>query len=252
MADYGRRVNKFDEKGKFLSSFIISAQHWQPFIMKINSKGHIFLGGLKENFKNPGTGEWINLYNEKGKYIKSFFKTNKYTKEWMLSIPPQCMFDIDSQDNIYAVQHNEYKIYKYNSIGKLLRTIGNAPRYFKAPNFKEKIDLSKYYKNQRKLREKLTELSKSWTKLINIKIIKDNYLILVLETNNLIKDFTKKYIIDIWDKEGNFIAGGIQTDYKLLCKDKSDNLYFLIYTDEEEALEKEPTYIIGKYSLKIN
>lgn len=59
--------------------------------------------------------------------------------------------------------------------------------------------------------------------------------------NNLIKGFDKKYVIDIWDKEGNFIAWEIQTDYKLLCKNKDDYLYFLIYTDVEEPLEKENT-----------
>ena len=76
-------------------------------------------------------------------------------------------------------------------------------------------------------------------------IVKNTYLLLVIEINNLIKGFNKKYVIDIWDKEGNFVAGGIQTDYRLLCRDKEDNLYFLINKDEQK-------YSIGKYHLTLD
>lgn len=246
-----RRINKFDKDGYFISSFIISGSHFSPNdIIIVDSKDSLFLGGYRENFNNPGAGTWINKYDSKGKYIRSFFPRNT-TQRWMLSMFPSFSFDMDEKDIIYAVQINEYKISVYNSEGRLLRTFAKAPYYFKKPDPNLRVDFSKF-KSQSKLMEELIKLSKSWTKILRIKVVKNKYLLLVLETNNLIKGFNKKYVIDVWDKKGNLIAGGIQTDYKFFCTDKDGYVYFLTYTDEEEALEKDPEYRIGKFRIKID
>jgi len=246
-----KRISKFDKNKGFINSFIISGAHEPALSIKVNSKGFIFLKGFKRrDYKHLESGMWINKYSSKGKYLTSFFPSNKFNKNWVLRIAPFCSFDIDKEDIIYAVQHCDYKISKYNSEGKLLKTFGKTPSYFKHPNIKEKVDFKRFNTNF-ELLKKLKELSVSWTKLIDIIVVRNRYILLILEMNNLIKEFDKKYVIDIWDKEGNFIAGGVQTDYRFLCKDKDDFLYFLIYTDVEDPLEKDPQYIIGKFTLNI-
>ena len=99
------------------------------------------------------------------------------------------------------------------------------------------------------MREALINLSKTWTKIIRIEVVED-VILLVMEMNNLVKGINCKYLIDIYDVEGNRLYQGIKTDYKLLCSDKQGNIYFLLYTDEEEALDTSPKYEIGIFRLK--
>lgn len=242
-----RRISKFDKNNGFIDSFIASEPHDPAWRIKTNSQGFLFLMGFKrKDYEHLDIGTWINKYSSKGKFLTSFFPSNKLNKNWVLRIGPHCSFDIDKEDIIYAIQHCDYEISKYNSEGKLLKVFGKAPSYFKYPNIKEKIDF-KRFDTQFELIKKLKKLSVSWTKIIDIIVIKDKYILLILEMNNLINGFDKKYVIDIWGNEGNFITGGIQTSYRFLCRDKDDYLYFLTNTDEEELLEEDPQFIVGKY-----
>ena len=54
--------------------------------------------------------------------------------------------------------------------------------------------------------------------------------------NNLVKGINHKYLIDIYDVDGNRIYQGIQTDYKLLCSDKLGNIYFTAPGPENHML----------------
>jgi len=244
-----RRINKYDREGNFISSFICSGMHWPPHIICIDSEDNYFFGGFKANLQklNFGEGMYINKYSPKGKYLKSFYSRNT-NQLWFLSLYPFFGFDMDEEDKIYAIQMNEYKISVFDSEGNLIETLGKTPAYFKKPDPSLRVGYSRF-RDQSKLREKLTKLSKSWTKILLIKVIKDEYILLELEMNNLIERFNKKYVLDLWSKKGKFLAGGIQTDYKFLCTDKDGYVYFLIYTDEEEVTEKEPEYVIGKFKL---
>jgi len=241
-----RRINIYNSSGEFRTSFILSGQHWTPHIMRINSKGMLLLGGYKADFKKPNTGPWINIYNKKGKYMKSFFPTNPRASGNLIRPFSKCWFELDENDILYAIQETDYKIYKFNSEFKLLEEFGNVPSYYSPPNLPPN---EKGVKSINELREKREKYYASWTQLVNLTVIKSHILIL-LETNGL-KGIKSKFILDIYNKDGDLILGGIQTDYKFICKDKNNNLYFLIYSDEE-SLEKEPQYIIGKYQLKLD
>jgi len=245
-----RRINKYDKEGNFLSSFIITGAHWPPNLIYIDSNENFFLGGLKSAFKEKEPETWINKYSSKGKYIKSFFIRNT-NQAWLRSIFPFFGFDMDDEDIIYAIQINEYKISVFDSEGNILKTFGKAPYYFKVPDPKLKVNWSKF-KTQSEMRDELTKLSKSWTRILHINLVSNKYLLLILEMNNLIKGFDKKYVVDIWDKKGDLIIGGIRTGYKFLCSDKDGYVYFLTYTDEEKVLEKDPEYRIGKFKFTID
>ena len=239
-----RRINIFDKEGKFISSFITSASHWQPVLIRNDSKKNIFFGGYQLDYEKKAPGKWINKYNSSGKYKNSFYRAHT-NQDWLRNVG-FFDFDIDDKNEIYAVQMNKYVISVFNSEGQLLKTLGAKPSYFKELNSDVIFDFKKF-KNPSSAKNELLKLSKSWTKILQVKVICDNYLLLVIETNNLIKGLNEKYILDVWDKEGNFIVGRIPTDYKLLHIDKEGYVYFLIYSDEGEATEKDAQYKIGKY-----
>lgn len=246
-----RRINIYDKNGVFKSSFINSGSHMTPETIKIGSRNDIFFGAYKEDFNNPGKGYWINKYNSEGKYIKSFIRRNTEQQQWMLGLDPSFCFDIDKEDIIYSAQVNDYNISVYDAEGSLIKSLAKAPYYFKKPDPDIKVEISKITTQSEAIKI-LDKLSKSWTRICDIVVVKNTYLLLILETNNLIEGINSKYIIDIWDKKGNLIRGGIQTDYKYLCMDYNDYLYFLTYTDEEQAVEKDATYRIGKFKLGLN
>lgn len=245
-----KRISKFNLDTGFVNSFIISGTQNEAFSLRINSKGFIFIKGFnRRGSTDLESGMWINKYDPKGKYLTSFFPSNKCNINWVWRIAPFCSFDIDNEDIIYAVQHCDYEISEYNLECRLLKKIGIAPSYFKRPNIKGKIDF-KMFKTRDELANKLKMLTVSWTKLIDIVVIRNKYILLILEMNNLVKEIDKKYVIDIWDKEGNFIAGGLQTDHNLICRDFEGYLYFLIRGVGENS-EKKHQYIIGKYALNL-
>ena len=167
---------------------------------------------------------------------------------WLLRMFPVFCFDIDPNNLIYAAEINKYSIKVYDSEGNYIDKIGAIPSYFREPSSTSNFDSSKY-KSFEKVREALINLSKTWTKIIRIEVVED-VILLVMEMNNLVKGINCKYLIDIYDVEGNRLYQGIKTDYKLLCSDKQGNIYFLLYTDEEEALDTSPKYEIGIFRLK--
>ena len=243
-----RRINKYDKDGSYLHSFINSPDHWPPNIIRIGSKGHLFMDGLRADPKNRKTETWINAYGPEGKFVGSFLKRNT-DQVWLRSIYPRFCFDLDGEDFIYGVQINDYEISKFDGDGNFLESIGRAPDYFVAPDRSLKIDYSKF-KSQDEMRAAFTKISNSWTRIIRIEAIGDDYLLLIMEANGLVKGVAHKYIMDIWDLNGNLVEGAVSTDYRYLCCDDEDSLYFLIYTNEEQALEEPPKYTIGKYKLR--
>lgn len=236
-----RRINIYDRNGEFLNSFIITGLHWVPYIMKIDSLGNIYMGGYKEDFEHPFTGTWIHKYSLEGKYIKSFFPTNKIARGKVMAYYSHCSFDIGLDNFLYAIQATEYKIYKYDLEGRLIRTFGNpSPYYVKPKGFPS---AQKWRLLSDKAKE---ELLNSWTHISKLLLVKNRYILIILEIRP-----QHKFVIDIYDKNGNMVAG-VETNFKPLCKDNKDNLYFLVYTDEVEPIKEEPQYIIGKYSLRLD
>lgn len=243
-----RRLNKFDKEGHFIFSFIYSSSHTPPKSVRVDSKGNLFFSGLTWSHSENRLGDWINKYDSEGKYIKSFCPYNT-DQDWVRSMYPQFGFDMDKEDRIYTVQINKYEVSVYDTDGNLVKKLEEAPKYFKEPDPGIHLDYSKY-PTQKKLLEKLTELSESWTRILGIDIIKNRYLLLTLLSNGLVKNCDKKYLMDLWTKEGQPVVTAIQTDYQYLCSDEEGYLYFLLYTNEEKAVEKEAQYLIGKFSLK--
>jgi len=246
------RLSKYRRDEGFLDSFILSGGHDPIGRIKVDSRSCIYLSGFKRGVKrNLDYGTWINKYTPEGKFQFSFFSSHRLNRNWVSRIDPSCSFDIDQDDMIYAIQHCAYEICKYHSDGKLLRTFGNMHHYFKPPDISHKVDF-KRFDTQSGLIKKLSELSVSWTKIIDLIIIGNRYLLIVMETNKLVKGCDKKYMIDIWDKDGNLVAGPIATNYRLLCKDVSDHLYFAKNELEDTSRIINGGFIIEKFRLSLD
>lgn len=240
-----RRISIFDNNGDFLKSFIVVGMHWMPRqMMRISSQGDIFMQGLKENFDKPLTGTWIHRYKQDGSFLNSFYEVEPFSVKNNLSYHSDCNFDIDDNDNIYAVQASVYKINKFNYNGKLMMSFGYPPKYFKSPEkFPEPhkwVTLPTNIQNKYK---------KSWTLLSRIVVTGNGLVLLSLEMNGVVKAINKRYIIDIYDINGNFLQGALQTDFQLLYSDKKF-IYFLT-TCKEDNPEEPPEYKIGKYEIKL-
>jgi len=241
-----RRINKYDKNGDYISSFITTSGHWQAISIRTDLSGDLYLGGLKPDQFNNSPGTWINKYTREGKYIKSFYNDN-LKQAWVRMISS---FDFDIYNNqIYAVMPNKYEISIFKITGELIKTVKNKPSYIKELDSKIKFSRSKY-QNPNKMIKKLKEISKLWNKILRIKCFNEKYLLLFIETNDLIKDVSTKYIIDVLDLDGNLLIGKIPTDYQFLYADYDNKLYFLTFTDEDDVLTEDPEYKIGIFCFR--
>jgi hypothetical protein len=59
------------------------------------------------------------------------------------------------------------------------------------------------------------------------------------------------FFIDVYDREGNLIAGGLHTPHRFLCVDDKDNLWFALAPETPENPAKDGPVILAKYKLKM-
>jgi len=245
---FRKRISIFNVEQGFRDSLLLTGTQSQVSDIRITSRGFLLVSGFtRVALDKPEYGNWISRYNAKGKYLDSFFPSSTYNKNWVWRISPGCLFDMDLDDNIYAIQHCDYRIAKYDDAGRLLARFGTPPAYFVYPNAK-RIFSARTFGLKSQLEAELRTFAHSWTRVVNILVIRNKYVLVVLEMNNLIPQVKSKYVLDIWDKDGRLVQGGIRTDLRLVCKDHNDSLYFVA---EDNGLNG-PSCVISKYVLRIN
>lgn len=245
-----RRINRFDQNGRFIDSFI-QGLHWPPHILVSDSKGDLYLGGLKLDPEGKSSGSWIHKYRRSGKHLISFYPpSGSPSQDWLQNIYPFFGFDIGPDDRIYAVQMHEYKISVYDVKGRLLRSFGEIPPHFKKLDPGIKVDWDKITQ-QSEMVAALTRASQSWTKIIQLDILPGPFLLMTLEMNKLVKGYDRKYALDILTLDGRARLSGIPTDFIYLGSDRKGFVYFLEYTDEDTSLNRDPSYRLGKYRVMV-
>lgn len=238
-----RRISKFDSKYSYIQSFIIQGTHFVPVFMKIvNDK--IYMNAYKEDFNKPAIGDYIVVYNSNGKYLKSFYPVSKWASQNNLGYFSNCSFDIDKKGNIYAVQSAEFIINILDTNGVIKSSFGNQPKYFKQPKPIE--NLKAFFQKPQK---DIEDFENSFTPIEKLILTDDGYVVISVRIPEKLRAKGKGYIIEIYDNKGKHIVGNIETDYKLLCRDKDNNLYFL--TKYEERDPSPPIYRIGKFKLVV-
>jgi hypothetical protein len=239
-----RRINTFSADGSFLKSFVFSAMHTQAIALRVDSAGNYYLAAMTIPEEPKGRADWLVKYDDQGKYSRSFYK-DLSGRGWVFRMDPAFTFDIYG-DNLYAMQINRYQVDLFNSDGQWLKTLCKPPEYFIPPDGGYILDERKY-DSQKKLYDELIRLSKSWTRIMRLEIVDDRTILIMSAANGLVKACNQPYIIDLWTLNGELVASGIPAEYKFLCSDKKGYAYFLIHSDEDMAIEKDPTYIIGRY-----
>lgn len=241
-----RRINRFDKNCGFISSFI-QGMHWPPHIIVSDSKGDLYLGGLKMDPEGKSPGTWIHKYRRNGQPLISFYpESGSKSQDWLQNIYPFFGFDIGPDDKIYAVQMHEYKISVYDIEGRLLKSFSESPSQFKNLDPGIKVDWDEI-KSQSEMVAALTKASQSWTKIIQLDVLPGPFLLITMEMNNLVKGYERKYALDILFLDGRQRLVGIPTDFVYLCSDREGFVYFLEYSDEDTALNRDPRYRVGKY-----
>jgi hypothetical protein len=245
---FRKRISVFSLEQGFRNSFLLTGTQSQVSDIRITSKGFLLASGFtRVASDNLEYGNWISRYDGNGRYLASFFPSSSHNRNWVWRISPGCLFDLDLDDNIYAVQHCEYKIHKYDEAGNLLLKFGVPPAHFVRPNTKRTFN-AKIFALNSELETELRAFAHSWTRIVNVLVIRNKYILVILEMNSLVPDVKSKYVIDIWDKDGRLVRGGIGTDLRLVCKDPNDFLYFVA----DANAPTEPSCVIHKYVLRMN
>jgi len=220
-----RRLSVFQKNGLFEYSFNIKDGR----SVKLTKDGNIIIAAPL--LKSEKGGFCIHVYNKKGKFLRSFYPIADISLKHNL-ISDGAYFDLDSRNNIYCVQETDYNIHKYNIAGDLIKTFSKKNSYY--------VPLPSKPFREFYLRSVADAWIKSWTHIIQIEILNNGLLII-----NLLTYKPKEFTIDIYDIDGNFIVGGLETDYRLLCGDKNSNLYFL-----KEDIGAKEIYKILRFSIK--
>lgn len=146
------------------------------------------------------------------------------------------------------MQIDRYQVDLFDTDGRHLKSICKPPGYYVPPDVSYVLD-EREYGSQEKLYEELIRLSKSWTRIMKLDVVNDRTILIMSAANGRVQGTKKPYILDLWTTSGEPIALGIASDEKFLCSDKEGFAYFLIHTDEETALEHDPSYLLGKYKI---
>jgi hypothetical protein len=179
------------------------------------------------------TSACIHIYTKQGKLKKSFLPVSQNTIRHKL-ISDAVFFCLDKEDNIYCIQEMEYKIHKYTMTGQLIKRFFESKPYYIPPPKKVFVDMH--------LRSKVLNWLHSWTHIIGINIFKDRLLFVTLKCGA----GAYEYIMDVYNREGSFIKGGLSTNYRLLSIDEKGNFYFL----QETTADSDIAYNILIYSIK--
>ena len=243
-----KRISVFSLEQGFRNSFLLTGTQSQVSDIRITSRGFLLACGFTRVVSdNLEYYNWISRYDGNGKFLASFFPSSPHNRNWAWRISPGCLFDLDLDDNIYAVQHGDYEVHKFDETGNLLLKFAAPPAHFVCPNIKGTFNAKKFALKS-ELETELRAFAHSWTRIVKVLVIRNKYVLVVLEMNGLVPDIKSRYVIDIWDKDGRLVRGGIGTDLRLVCKDANDFLYFV----EDANAKNEPSCVIHKYALRMN
>jgi hypothetical protein len=171
--------------------------------------------------------------------------------------------DVDSLGDIWCTFQPFYKVFHYGMDGTPKREIAG-----KSPVFKRPASLKAPGSHKKWLR-----WLRTWTPVVDCAATQSGYVILVMLAGEAGKPHMKNYdpegdmyeggfFIDIYDREGNLMAGGLHTPHRFLCVDDQDNIWFDLRPDTPENPgpplskgrsnpKKESPAVLGKFKLNL-
>lgn len=218
---------------KYISSFFILLTHTQPFKIKAHG-GKLFMSVFKENFEQPGTGDLIAIYDDKGMFLKTFYPLKREVQGRIISYNILSNFIIVN-DKLYAIQSATYGVDVFNLNGDFIKKIGNQPEYFNPPS----SDIPSIHilenKNMAERKKIFKKYKNSFTPLV-VLFNNDNMIFVGTEIK---KDNLYKY--EVFDLKGNILHSNIDIPYRFINKGKDGYFYFLSKNkyDDKEGLKIE-------------
>ncbi|HXF49997.1 MAG TPA: hypothetical protein VNL73_11320 [Verrucomicrobiae bacterium] len=190
----------------------------------------------------------LHLYTGDGKFIRDFFPLDSIYTESSVKFPS---VDVDTAGDVWCVYPPFHKVFRYGINGSRKKEIVGKTQLFKPPD-KLKGPIS---------RKSWLKWLKTWTPVVECAATQSGYVLLVMLAGEKGKPFVKNYnpermydggfFIDIYDREGNLMAGGLHTPHRFLCVDDKDNLWFALAPETPENPAKDGPVVLGKYKLNL-
>jgi len=221
VSDLGnRRVSVFSPEGSFESSFLLPQSVSAPSDMRITANGNYLLSNLSlDSSRGNNAGYHCNLFSPDGRLLKSFAYTPKTAFDRNLWLGVYALFDLDERGDIYVAFTVDPALYVFNSAGELQKTFGEIAGWWIPP--------PKLETPRSRIRSEPDGFHGSWTRVVKLIYAGDGRLIRCTETNGLIKDCSKPFILDVFSTDGRLIAGGIESEYLPVGVDNDNMIYFL-------------------------
>lgn len=240
----------------------VQRKGWAANILRLDLGPNGEIAGAGDGVPKP---YYLHTYTQNGKLLKEFFLLdssyyykNNYAEFESLGYG----IDVDSLGDIWCIFEPLYKVFHYGLDGTPKGEIAGKSPVFRQANFPMPTSQKQW---QRWI--------KSWTPPMECGVTQSGYVLLVTLANEQGKPHMKNYdpdgdcreggfFIDIYDREGNLIAGGLHTPHRFLCVDPHDNIWFDLRPDTPEnpgpplsrgrsKPEKEPPAVLGKYKLNL-
>lgn len=207
------RVSIFDGAGALQRSFIFSAAGFTGISMTVSPSGDIYLGGWKSPLENSST--MVHKFDQQGNHLLSLLPVDEQVVRLHLSVVAGVEFATDFDDNLYAIQPVNPRLSKFTRTGEFAGELGRRPPFYQAPLEFPKLQ---YPRDE----SKITPLLSEWTQAHEIFVLPRKSLLMVFRTH-----VPKEYAIEIYDKDGNVLEGGIGSDLRPVMQDRQNRFYFI-------------------------
>lgn len=221
VSDIGRRrVIALEPGGGLGWSYLLPPNLSQPVDARSLSRGRFLITSLLTDRKAiSNEGQWCHVVDSTGRALAYFARTPDVARQrhWWLGLYP--LVDQDSQENTYVAFTLDPVIHVFDSRGRELRTIQNAPGWWVNPE-----SLAAPVPGVQ--REPKGFLG-SWTRLVKLILINDKTILLAFETNGLVNNCSKPFVLELLTTSGEVIAAGIESEWLPIGVDVGSNVYFM-------------------------
>lgn len=254
----GRRLLAYDNRGVLQKKFDIAKYEVKKESERKTTVQKVQGPDLKRVDLSPdgsivgaGVGypvrNFLHRYDLNGKLLGEFFQMDSQ----LIIIGTDIYgLDVDTTGDIWCTVLTHYGVFRYGKDGSRKKGIvGKTSLFTPAPPRTEKG------------RRGWLRWIKSWTPVLDCAVTRSGYVLLVMLAGEKGKPYVKSYnperkydggfFIDVYDREGNMMAGGLHTPHRFLCIDDKDNLWFALAPETPENPAKDGLVILAKYRLKL-
>jgi hypothetical protein len=224
-ADHGNaRVNIYDPSGKFSHDFRLKAG--APLAVIEDSSSYFV---VTSSLVETGT---IQKYSQDGQFLSSFGRSPQILRKIGIPINGGSIA-LGDHDILYYVHPADYDLQIFDVQGNLLREVVNPTGSFRSPTQPPKAITP----------SAIDAWNRSWDIIKALVYTKPGVLLLTYQDRSQSAD-TISNVIDVFDGAGNFLTGGIRTDFLPMCSDTNGLIYAFKQTPGSLLSAKNPTVYV--------